>query len=181
MGLHDSSTATAIVTALPRCAGGAQEKRGAFAVGERVKGKYMDGFWYTATIEKVEGDMFVLRWDDGDTKDRIKSASQLQTLTGKASNKSQEGESRQEPGRRTVLLENAPQAKASNGRQVPLLTVIAETLTYVRKEAMEEINKSQMASCIGIEEVQWVVTVPAIWKDEAKVKCPLESPIDTNK
>eukprot|EP00961_Rhodomonas_salina_P225900 3054064-Rhodomonas_salina.1 len=65
-------------------------------------------------------------------------------------------------------LVSAPSATALNKKSVPLLTVIAETLCFVRKEAMEEINKSQLRSAIRVEEVQWVVTVPAIWKDKAK-------------
>ena len=67
-------------------------------------------------------------------------------------------------------LGSAPQARALNGRHVPLLTVIAETLRYVKEEAMAEINKSQLVDSIRVEAVQWVVTVPAIWKDKAKVK-----------
>mmetsp|Transcript_13369 Transcript_13369/g.31322 ORF Transcript_13369/g.31322 Transcript_13369/m.31322 type:complete len:586 (-) Transcript_13369:405-2162(-) len=65
-------------------------------------------------------------------------------------------------------LGSAPSAIALNQQRVPLLTVITETLGFVRKEAMEEINKSQLVAAIGVEEVQWVVTVPAIWKDKAK-------------
>lgn len=65
-------------------------------------------------------------------------------------------------------LGSAPSAIALNQQRVPLLTVIVETLGFVRKEAMEEINKSQLVAAIGVEEVQWVVTVPAIWKDKAK-------------
>lgn len=69
-------------------------------------------------------------------------------------------------------LGSAPSAIALNQQRVPLLTVIVETLGFVRKEAMEEINKSQLVAAIGVEEVQWVVTVPAIWKDKAKVLFP---------
>ncbi len=67
-------------------------------------------------------------------------------------------------------LSATPIAFALNGQAVPLLTAITETLSYVKREAMADINKSQLVTSIGIEEVQWVVTVPAIWKDKAKVQ-----------
>jgi hypothetical protein len=51
---------------------------GEFSVGDRVKGLYMTGKWYSATIEAVNFDgTYLLKWDDGDTKDRVKTLDQL--------------------------------------------------------------------------------------------------------
>ena len=54
------------------------------------------------------------------------------------------------------------------GQTLPLLTIITKTLEYVKDEALREINKSQIVP-LKLDEIQWVVTVPAIWSDAAKV------------
>jgi len=53
-------------------------KATAYNVGARVEGLYSDGGWYKATIEKINADgSYTLKWDDGDTKDRVKVAAQI--------------------------------------------------------------------------------------------------------
>ena len=49
-----------------------------FAVGDKVEGKYRNGCWYPAVVaaEKSDG-TFELRWDDGDSQDRIKGPGEL--------------------------------------------------------------------------------------------------------
>ena len=51
---------------------------------------------------------------------------------------------------------------------MPLIDVVAKTLKYVKDEALNEINKCQLVP-ISDEEILWIVTVPAIWSDIAKV------------
>jgi hypothetical protein len=55
------------------------------------------------------------------------------------------------------------------GETLPLITAIAKTLEYLKEEALREINKSQITP-LKLEDVQWVVTVPAIWSDDAKAR-----------
>jgi hypothetical protein len=61
---------------------GTQRKvfHGEFAVGDRVKGLYKNGNWYLATVEAYNpGDgTYLLKWDDGDSQDRVKTPEQLQ-------------------------------------------------------------------------------------------------------
>jgi hypothetical protein len=55
------------------------------------------------------------------------------------------------------------------GETLPLITVITKTLDYLKGEALREINKSQIIP-LKLEDIQWVVTVPAIWSDDAKAR-----------
>ena len=49
-----------------------------FRVGDSVDGQYKNGRWYPAVIEERRPDgAFVLKWEDGDTADRVKSAREL--------------------------------------------------------------------------------------------------------
>ena len=41
-------------------------------------------------------------------------------------------------------------------------------LEFLKNEALHEINKASMKT-IKMGEIQWVITVPAIWTDKAKV------------
>ena len=46
--------------------------------GDRLLGKYRDGFWYSCTVEDALRDgRFVVTWDDGDENDRVKSVREL--------------------------------------------------------------------------------------------------------
>jgi hypothetical protein len=55
------------------------------------------------------------------------------------------------------------------GETLPLITVITKTLEYLKEEALREINKSQITP-LNLEDVLWVLTVPAIWSDDAKAR-----------
>ena len=50
-----------------------------------------------------------------------------------------------------------PMAKATNGREQPLLKLIMLSLKYVKEEAMEEINRSQPRA-MSPHDIKWVVT-----------------------
>ena len=55
-----------------------------------------------------------------------------------------------------------------SGTKLPTIHVIGKCLEFLKKEALSEINKASMTT-IEMENIQWVVTVPAIWTDKAKV------------
>ena len=52
-----------------------------------------------------------------------------------------------------------------------LLDVISKSLEYIKKDALAAINQAKVAD-LKLEEIQWVLTVPAIWSDSAKVLMP---------
>jgi len=58
---------------------------------------------------------------------------------------------------------------ASNGAVVKALDLFSVCLAYLGDKAMECINASgQRAKTYESRDVQWVVTVPAIWEPTAK-------------
>ncbi len=54
------------------------------------------------------------------------------------------------------------------GKVVSVIEVIAKSLAYVKSVAIAEVNKT-LLSDVDAREVYWVLTVPAIWTDAAKV------------
>ncbi|GFT73876.1 heat shock 70 kDa protein 12A [Nephila pilipes] len=56
---------------------------------------------------------------------------------------------------------------AANGKRMPAVTVFAHALRYFKDHALQELS-DQSATKILNEDVRWVVTVPAIWKQPAK-------------
>jgi len=50
-------------------------------------------------------------------------------------------------------------------KAIPLLTAVAKMLGYVREEAEDRVRS------LGVDpnSIGWVLTVPAIWDDEAKM------------
>ena len=59
------------------------------------------------------------------------------------------------------------QVKALDGSSWSLLEVVSKTLRYVKDEALRECGRS-MPNGMDPKDVQWVLTVPAIWADGAK-------------
>ncbi|XP_023224777.1 heat shock 70 kDa protein 12A-like isoform X1 [Centruroides sculpturatus] len=57
--------------------------------------------------------------------------------------------------------------KASNGKALAAVTVFAHALRYFREHALQELS-DQSATRITNDDVRWVVTVPAIWRQPAK-------------
>ncbi|XP_054721285.1 uncharacterized protein LOC129231062 [Uloborus diversus] len=56
---------------------------------------------------------------------------------------------------------------AANGKQLKAVTVFAHALRYFKDHALQELS-DQSATRILNEDVRWVVTVPAIWRQPAK-------------
>lgn len=57
--------------------------------------------------------------------------------------------------------------KAANGKPMLAVTVFAHALRYFKEQALQELS-DQSATKILNEDLRWVVTVPAIWKQPAK-------------
>ncbi len=56
---------------------------------------------------------------------------------------------------------------ASNGRKVPALTIFTYALQYFKEHALHELTDQSGTRFVN-EDVRWVITVPAIWKQSAK-------------
>ena len=57
--------------------------------------------------------------------------------------------------------------QARNGKRMRALDIFSKALEYLKDKALEAIAK-QSGVKYKAEEVLWVVTVPAIWKQSAK-------------
>lgn len=55
------------------------------------------------------------------------------------------------------------------GREIPIVDAIVHVLRYIKQCTIAELNKTQRCD-INEREIQWVLTVPAIWTDAAKVR-----------
>ena len=52
------------------------------------------------------------------------------------------------------------------GKQLPALIVFCESLKFLKQSLLEEAKKQQ--TDIGVYDIKWILTVPAIWSDPAK-------------
>ncbi|KAG8185066.1 hypothetical protein JTE90_017080 [Oedothorax gibbosus] len=68
---------------------------------------------------------------------------------------------------KTENLSNDTVIAAANGKGVSALTVFAHALRYFKDHALQELS-DQSATDILHDDVRWVVTVPAIWRQPAK-------------
>uniref|UniRef100_A0A3P9MWJ3 Heat shock protein 12B n=3 Tax=Poecilia reticulata TaxID=8081 RepID=A0A3P9MWJ3_POERE len=57
--------------------------------------------------------------------------------------------------------------EAVNGRKVRAIEVFAHALRFFREHALKEV-KDQSSSVLEGEEIRWVITVPAVWRQPAK-------------
>jgi len=64
------------------------------------------------------------------------------------------------------LLHMHTNAIALDGREMPLTTVISETLRYIADKAMAKL-KEQIGKVVK-SKIKWVMTVPALWSEEHK-------------
>lgn len=58
-------------------------------------------------------------------------------------------------------------AKSIDNREVPLMTVIRETLRYISQKALAKL-KEQVGKVVTTK-IRWVLTVPALWSEEHKL------------
>merc|ERR1712154_359073 len=59
------------------------------------------------------------------------------------------------------------QLTAANGKQLPSRKVLEEAIRFMKDHAMNNL-RAKVNKNLKIEEVQWILTVPAIWSDKAK-------------
>ena len=52
------------------------------------------------------------------------------------------------------------------GKQLPALTVFCESIKYLKQSLLDETKKQ--LSDIVLDDIKWILTVPAIWSDPAK-------------
>lgn len=57
--------------------------------------------------------------------------------------------------------------KAANGKEMPAITIFSMTLSYFRDHALRELSDGA-GQKISENDVRWVITVPAIWRQKAK-------------
>ena len=57
--------------------------------------------------------------------------------------------------------------KATNGKELPAMLIFSLTLDYFRNHALRELSDAT-GSKICEQEIRWVITVPAIWRQKAK-------------
>ena len=48
------------------------------------------------------------------------------------------------------------------------LDIFAMVLKYLKEKALNLISTCTTIECVTLDDIQWVITVPAIWKQPAK-------------
>ena len=56
--------------------------------------------------------------------------------------------------------------KDAIGNTIPLMKVFAECIKDLKKEVIDKLKKR--GDLVKEHEIRWVLTVPAIWRDQAK-------------
>jgi hypothetical protein len=58
--------------------------------------------------------------------------------------------------------------KSIDGGEMPLMTVIAESLRYISNRALSKLEE-QIGKGVNKNKIRWVLTVPALWSEEHKL------------
>ncbi|CAG2229172.1 Heat shock 70 kDa protein 12B,Heat shock 70 kDa protein 12A [Mytilus edulis] len=56
--------------------------------------------------------------------------------------------------------------KDVNGKKLPSLTVVSECLNFLKNDFLKALKEK--VNFVEMKDIHWVITVPAIWSDEAK-------------
>ena len=67
-----------------------------------------------------------------------------------------------------ALFHMQSNAKSVDGREMPLMTVISESLKFISKRALQKLEE-QIGKCVNTKKIRWVLTVPALWSEEHKL------------
>jgi len=59
------------------------------------------------------------------------------------------------------------QIEAVNGKSFPAFKVVTMTLKFFKDHALRELS-NQCGTTIDNDDVRWIITVPAIWNEQAK-------------
>ena len=65
-------------------------------------------------------------------------------------------------------INNETMIKALNGREIPAFKVFSYALKFFKEHVIEELNDQSSTAKITLQDVKWVLTVPAIWKESSK-------------
>ncbi|MCQ2819052.1 MAG: hypothetical protein MJ252_17455, partial [archaeon] len=66
-----------------------------------------------------------------------------------------------------ALFRNEENVKCVDGRTMPLMKVISESLKFISEKAMEKLK--EQIGAFKKEQIRWVLTVPALWSEEHKL------------
>ncbi len=64
------------------------------------------------------------------------------------------------------LLHMDANARSMDGRELPLMKVISESIRYIGEKAIEKL--SEQVGKVVKTKIRWVLTVPALWSEEHK-------------
>eukprot|EP00826_Nyctotherus_ovalis_P041355 TRINITY_DN4148_c0_g2_i15.p1 TRINITY_DN4148_c0_g2~~TRINITY_DN4148_c0_g2_i15.p1 ORF type:complete len:334 (+),score=85.29 TRINITY_DN4148_c0_g2_i15:128-1129(+) len=64
------------------------------------------------------------------------------------------------------LLHMDKNAVSADGRELPLMTVISQTLKYIAEKAITKL--AEQVGKVILTKIRWVLTVPALWNEEHK-------------
>ena len=67
-----------------------------------------------------------------------------------------------------ALFRGEKNAISADGRPMPLMKVISESLKFIANKALEKL-KEQIGDIVKKEKIRWVLTVPALWSEENKM------------
>ena len=67
-----------------------------------------------------------------------------------------------------ALFHMQTNAKSVDGREMPLMTVISESIKFIAGQAIKKLE-DQIGKGIQLNKIRWVLTVPALWSEEHKL------------
>ncbi len=67
-----------------------------------------------------------------------------------------------------ALFHMQTNVKSIEGKEMPLMTVISESLRFISNRALAKLEE-QIGKCFKKEKIRWVLTVPALWSEEHKL------------
>ena len=68
-----------------------------------------------------------------------------------------------------ALFRGEENVKSLDGREMPLMKVISETLKYIAEKAIEKLKDQLGEEIVKKEKIRWVLTVPALWSEKMKM------------
>lgn len=69
---------------------------------------------------------------------------------------------------RLQSLDLDTEIEAANGKGLQAITVFAHSINFLKDKAVHIIRQKTEDDSFKVEDVQWVLTVPAIWNPKAK-------------
>lgn len=67
-----------------------------------------------------------------------------------------------------ALFHMQTNVKSIDGREMPLMTVISESLKFIANKALSKLEE-QIGKGVQVNKIRWVLTVPALWSEEHKL------------